>query len=159
MKIGETLPDFQLPDARGVIRSKAEFLNGQFLVLFFYPKDNTPGCTKEVCSFRDAYQEFLDAGCEVIGVSGDTVKSHAIFADQFALHYPILSDDKGSLRKSMHVPKKIFGLIPGRVTYIFDPNGNCIHITNNMMDAEKHVKDALTVIGKNKKDETRLNTL
>lgn len=154
MKIGEILPDFQLPDAKGDIRNKQELLNGKFLVLFFYPKDHTPGCTKEVCSFRDAYHEFLGAGCEVVGVSGDSVKSHALFSDQFTLPYPILSDEKGILRKSMQVPKKIFGLIPGRVTYIFDPSGLCIHITNDMLNAEKHVKEALIVIGQHKKDPT-----
>lgn len=150
MKKGEILPDFQLPDAKGDMRNKKELLNGKFLVLFFYPKDHTPGCTKEVCSFRDAYHEFLGAGCEVVGISGDSVKSHALFADQFALPYPILSDENGTFRKSMQVPKKIFGLIPGRVTYIFDPSGVCIHITNDMLNAEKHVKEALAVIVQHK---------
>lgn len=146
MKIGDTLPPFSLNDADGKLRSSDEFLKGKHLVLFFYPKNNTAGCTAEVCAFRDVYQDFLDAGCDVIGVSGDTVASHALFADKHRLPYPILSDVQGTLRKAMQVPKKLFGIIPGRVTYIFNPVGQLIHITNDLMDAVKHVKEALDVI-------------
>jgi peroxiredoxin Q/BCP len=146
MTIGDKMPAFSLNDADGKLRSSNEFLNGKFLVLFFYPKNNTAGCTAEVCAFRDVYQDFLDAGCEVVGVSGDTVSSHALFADKHRLPYPILSDAQGTLRKAMQVPKKMFGLIPGRVTYIFNPEGKLIHITNDLMDAERHVKEALKVI-------------
>ena len=146
MKIGDSLPHFSLNDADGKLRSSGEFLKGKHLVLFFYPKNNTAGCTAEVCAFRDVYQDFLDAGCDVVGVSGDTVASHALFADKHRLPYPILSDAQGTLRKAMQVPKKMFGLIPGRVTYIFNHNGELIHITNDLMDAEKHVKEALDVI-------------
>jgi peroxiredoxin Q/BCP len=92
------------------------------------------------------YQDFLDVDCAVVGVSGDTVVSHALFADKHRLPYPILSDAQGTLRKAMQVPKKLFGIIPGRVTYIFNPAGKLIHITNDLMDAEKHVKEALEVI-------------
>jgi peroxiredoxin Q/BCP len=146
MKIGDSLPHFSLNDADGKLRSSDEFLNGKHLVLFFYPKNNTAGCTAEVCAFRDVYQDFLDVDCAVVGVSGDTVVSHALFADKHRLPYPILSDAQGTLRKAMQVPKKLFGIIPGRVTYIFNPAGKLIHITNDLMDAEKHVKEALEVI-------------
>lgn len=150
MQLGDQLPPFSLNDADGKVRSNEEFLQGKHLVLFFYPKNNTSGCTAEVCAFRDVYQDFLDAGCDVVGVSGDTVASHALFADKHRLPYPILSDSKGTLRKAMQVPKKLFGLIPGRVTYIFNPEGKLIHITNDMMDAEKHIVEALEVIKGNK---------
>ena len=146
MKIGDKFPQFELLDSNGQNRKSTEFQNGKHVVVFFYPKDNTPGCTTQVCSFRDAYEDFIQNGCEVIGVSSDSVKSHALFSDKFALPYPILSDDKGILRKQMRVPRKLFGLIPGRVTYIFNPEGNCIHITNDLMNAEKHVEEALEVI-------------
>jgi len=85
MKIGDSLPHFSLNDADGKLRSSDEFLNGKHLVLFFYPKNNTAGCTAEVCAFRDVYQDFLDADCAVVGVSGDTVASHALFADKHTL--------------------------------------------------------------------------
>ncbi len=149
MKIGELLPQFSLNDASGTVRSSEEFLQGKHLVLFFYPKNNTSGCTAEACAFRDVYQDFIDAGCEVVGVSGDTVASHALFTDKHNLPYPVLSDSKGTLRKAMAVPRAMLGFLSGRVTYIFNPEGKLIHITNDLMNAEKHVKEALSIIQEN----------
>jgi len=146
MIIGEKIPAFHLPDETGKIISSEQIFHDKFVVLFFYPKDNTSGCIKEVCAFRDSHQDFLDSGCEVVGVSGDTVASHALFADKHRLPYTLLSDINGVLRKDMRVPKKIFGLIPGRVTYIFNPKGELIHIINDMMDSERHIKEALEII-------------
>ena len=93
------------------------------VVIYFYPKDNTPGCTMQACGFRDSYEDFIDLGAEVIGVSSDTVNSHKKFTSQYKLPFTLLSDSDKKLRKLFGVPDKLFGLLPGRVTYIINKKG------------------------------------
>jgi peroxiredoxin Q/BCP len=121
-------------------------LKGKFLVIYFYPKDDTPGCIKEACSFRDSFQDLVDAGALVYGVSSDKPDVHAQFKAKYKLPFSLLSDTAGELRKLLGVPSDLFGLIPGRVTYVFNPEGRLIKEFNSQISPEKHVKEALKVI-------------
>jgi peroxiredoxin Q/BCP len=114
-------------------------------VLYFYPKDNTSGCTAEACAFRDSHEVFTDAGAEVIGVSSDSASKHAGFADKYKLPFTLLSDQGGKVRKLYGVPT-VLGLIPGRVTYVIDREGTVRQIFNSMTNISGHVNDALEMV-------------
>jgi len=145
LQIGEKLPHFIMFDEN---RQPIDIssLTGQFLVLYFYPKDNTPGCVREAISFRNSFNNLLNAGAIVYGVSNDTPVSHRQFKQKFKLPFSLLSDTDGELRKMMGVPSDLFGLIPGRVTYVFDPEGRLIKVFKSQLSPEKHVKEALKAI-------------
>ena len=114
-------------------------------MIYFYPKDNTPGCTTEACSFRDQYEDFKDLGAEVIGISSDSVKSHHKFAAKHKLPFILLSDQDKRLRKLFGVRNNLFGLLPERVTYIIDKNGLVISIFDSA-NAAKHIPKALEAV-------------
>ena len=142
--VGDSLPDFNLEDQDGEMRSPAS-VRGRWLVLFFYPKDDTPGCTAEACSFRDNAAVFKNLNAEVWGISGDDGVSHRRFATRHNLEYPLLSDKNNALRRSMNVPKAM-GLLPGRVTYVVDGEGVIRHVFSNLLDGPAHVREAERVI-------------
>lgn len=144
-QVGELAPDFTLPDQEGKEVRLSDLLGKKTIVLYFYPKDDTPGCTTEACSFRDSYEVFKDAGAEVIGVSSDTVDSHQRFATKHRLPYILLSDVGGTLRKQYGVPAT-FGLLPGRVTYIIDKQGIVRHIFSSQFTPQKHITEALNML-------------
>jgi peroxiredoxin Q/BCP len=121
-------------------------LKGKPFVVYFYPKDDTPGCTKQACSFRDAHQDFQDLGVPVIGVSGDSPSSHAQFAKKYNLPFTLLSDTKKTLRKQANVPTNLLGLLPGRVTYVMDKNAKVVHVFNSQTRAEQHMEEALNTV-------------
>ncbi len=146
IKEGNIVPDFKLKNQHGEQVSISDLIGKRSLVLFFYPKDDTPGCTREACSFRDHYEAFLDAGAEVIGISGQSVESHKNFAEKHHLKYHLLSDKGNKVRKLFGVPTDLFGLLPGRVTYVADKTGKIIYIFNSQMQVEKHVKEALKAL-------------
>lgn len=123
----------------------ADYRGQSAVVLFFYPKDETPVCTKEACSFRDAYEDFVQAGAVVIGVSSDPAESHRAFAAGHRLPFVLLTDHDGSLRKAYGVPKTL-GILPGRVTYVIDKEGVVRHIFSSQLSAERHVTEALNVV-------------
>ena len=143
---GDTLPDFKLKNQHGELVNISDYIGKKNLVLFFYPKDDTPGCTREACSFRDHYEAFLDAGAEVIGISGQSVESHKNFAEKHNLKYQLLNDEKNKVRKQFGVPTNMFGLLPGRVTYVADKTGKVIYIFNSQTQVEKHVEEALQAL-------------
>ena len=145
LSAGETAPDFTLNDQRGAAVHLADFRGKKNVVVYFYPKDDTPGCTKESCSFRDQYTAFTDAGAEVLGISSDNEKSHKAFAEKYKLPFPLLSDTGGSVRKAYKVPKSL-GLLPGRVTFVIDKQGVIRHAFNSQLNATKHVDEALAVL-------------
>jgi peroxiredoxin Q/BCP len=141
---GQAAPDFALPDAAGKIVKLSQF-QGRPVVLYFYPKDDTPGCTMEACAFRDQYEDFVDAGAAVVGVSSDSSASHEKFAARHRLPFTLLSDADGALRKRYGVPST-FGLLPGRVTYVIDADGVVRHVFNSQLAATRHVSEALDAL-------------
>jgi thioredoxin-dependent peroxiredoxin len=145
LKVGDELPLFGAKDQNGEHFYIASVLKKKVLVIYFYPKDDTPGCTKQACFFRDQFEEFKDLGAEVIGISGDSVKSHKKFAEQYKLPFTLLSDDDKSLRKLFGVPSSVLGLIPGRVTYVVDKNG-IVQLVYNSMNAESHFPKVLEIV-------------
>ncbi|WP_435016158.1 peroxiredoxin [Tundrisphaera sp. TA3] len=144
-RVGDLAPDFSLHDADGKPVSLADYRDRSNVVLFFYPKDDTPGCTAEACTFRDQYEAFRDAGAEVIGISADTVGSHRGFADRHRLPFPILSDPGGEVRARYGVPKTL-GLIPGRMTFVIDRSGRVRHSFSSQFRPAKHVAEAMAIL-------------
>jgi peroxiredoxin Q/BCP len=142
---GDRAPDFALPDRAGRTVRLGDYRGKQAVVLYFYPKDDTPGCTAESCSFRDQYQDFKDAGAEVIGVSSDSAESHAKFADKHRLPFVLLADRGGAVRRQYGVPATL-GLLPGRVTFVIDRDGVVRHVFNSQFQATKHVGEALAAL-------------
>ena len=147
LQTGDQLPHFILNDENYQPINIAS-IKGKYLVLYFYPKDETPGCIKEAISFRDSFQDLIDSGAVVYGVSNDKPSSHAMFKAKYRLPFSLLSDTGGELRKLLGVPSDLFGLIPGRVTYIFNPEGQLVEVYKSQLSPENHVKKALKVIGK-----------
>ena len=143
---GSQVPSFELKNQYGELFSSDSVVGKKNLVIYFYPKDDTPGCTKEACSFRDQFAVFADADAMIIGISAQSVESHLAFAKKHRLNYLLLSDAGNQVRKLFGVPGNLFGLIPGRVTYIVDKKGEVIYIFNSQMDAEKHVDEALRIL-------------
>lgn len=143
---GSKVPSFELRDQYGEMFSLDSVIGKKILVIYFYPKDDTPGCTKEACSFRDQFAVFADADAMIIGISAQSVESHLAFAKKHRLNYLLLSDTDNKVRKLFGVPSNLFGLIPGRVTYIVDKHGEVVYIFNSQMDAEKHVDEALRIL-------------
>ncbi len=145
MKVGELLPHFNLPDQDWNNLSSDDLI-GKPSVIYFYPKDDTPGCVRQACSFRDQYEVFKEIGAEVVGISSDTPEIHRNFQSKHNLPYRLLSDKDDLIRKKFKVPTNLFGLIPGRVTFIFDESGCLIHRFNSQMQAERHIEEALNAL-------------
>jgi peroxiredoxin Q/BCP len=145
VKAGSVAPDFTLPSQAGEMVSLKDFLGRKPVVLFFYPKDDTPGCTKEVCAFRDFSEEFGKLDADVIGISSDSVESHRNFALRHDLSFHLLSDEGGNIRRQYGV-HKTFGLFPGRVTYVIDKEGVVRHVFASQLSVERHVQEALTAL-------------
>ncbi|MFM7267282.1 MAG: peroxiredoxin [Cyanobium sp.] len=141
---GDPIPAIALMDAEGTLR-RSDQLGGRPLVLFFYPKDDTPGCTAEACAFRDGYADLRALGAEVWGVSSDDAASHRRFAARHQLPYPLLVDSSNSLRQAFGVPS-VLGLLPGRVTYVIDGQGIVRHVFNNLLDGAAHRGEALAAL-------------
>jgi thioredoxin-dependent peroxiredoxin len=145
IQAGDKAPDFTLPSQSGEQVRLRDRLGQRVVVLYFYPRDDTRGCTAEACAFRDSFEVFADAGADVIGISSDSVASHAAFADKHKLPFTLLSDKGGHVRKSYGVPA-VLGLVPGRVTYVIDREGTVRHVFNSMTNIGQHISDALKVV-------------
>ncbi|HEY9730426.1 MAG TPA: peroxiredoxin [Drouetiella sp.] len=146
VKVGDKAPDFTLPAQDGKDVSLKEYAGKKAVVLYFYPKDNTPVCTKEACSFRDEYAVFAKKDTEVLGVSADSVESHKEFASAQKLPFKLLSDKNNTVRKLYGVASTM-GVMPGRVTYVIDKEGVVRLVFNSQLDAQKHVDEALKALG------------
>jgi thioredoxin-dependent peroxiredoxin len=145
VEVGSKAPNFALPSQSGQMISLQEFLGDRLVVLFFYPKDDTPGCTKQACAFRDDYEEFGKLDAEVLGISSDSLESHKSFAARHDLPFTLLSDEGGEVRKLYGVPNT-FGLFPGRVTYVIDEEGVVRHVFSSQLGVKKHVEEALQAL-------------
>ena len=145
--VGDKAPQFTATLQDGGTFDSASLSGRKSLVLFFYPKDNTPVCTQQACAFRDAYEQFVKADVEVIGVSSDSPASHRRFAEKHRLPFPIISDHDSALRKLFGVPRA-WGIFPGRVTYVIDKEGIVRLVYNATLAAEPHVRKALDAITK-----------
>jgi thioredoxin-dependent peroxiredoxin len=143
--VGSEAPDFTLPSQSGEMVSFSDFLGRKPVVLFFYPKDDTPGCTKQACAFRDDYEGFGKLDAEVMGISSDSVESHRSFAAKHDLPFTLLSDEEGKVRRLYGVPASL-GLFPGRVTYVIDKEGVVRHLFSSQLGVEKHVEEALRAL-------------
>jgi|WetSurSiteA1Bulk_404760.scaffolds.fasta_scaffold00430_3 thioredoxin-dependent peroxiredoxin len=146
IETGSKLPYFTLPDQYGSMFDITTVIGKKNLVIYFYPKDDSPGCTKEACYFRDQFEVFKQADALIIGISGQSVESHRKFADKYKLSYTLLSDKGDKVRKLFGVPTDFFGMLPGRVTYIADKSGTVVHIFDSQSQAAKHVDEALRIL-------------
>ena len=148
LKVGDTLPRFSATDTNGNLFEIDSILGKKPFVIYFYPKDNTMGCTAQACSFRDQYQDFVDLGAEVIGISSDSVVSHQKFTNQYKLPFILLSDKNQKIRNTFGVPSGMLGLIPGRVTYVIDKKGIVKMIFDSSLMPTKHIAKAIEAIKK-----------
>jgi len=146
VQVGDTAPTFTAPLQDGETFDSATLLGRKWLVLFFYPKDNTPVCTREACAFRDSYEAFVAAGAEVVGVSSDSAATHARFAEKHRLPFPIVADTDRRLRRLFGVVNPL-GVIPGRVTYVIDREGVVRLVYAALFASDEHVKQALAAVG------------
>ena len=148
LKVGDKIPNFTAYDTNGNLFESQFFIGKKPLVIYFYPKDDTLGCTAQACSFRDAYEDFKELGAEVIGISSDSVASHQKFSHQNRLPFILLSDENQKIRNIFGVPTTLFGLVPGRVTYVVDKSGIIKMIFDNSMMPTKHISKALASLKK-----------
>ena len=143
---GQPAPDFELPDQNGKLLRLSQFRGQRAVVLFFYPKDDTTGCTMEACGFRDSLPQFEAYGAEVMGISSDGTASHARFAAKHDLSFTLLSDAKGRVRKLYGASGLLAGLIPGRVTYVIDREGILRHVFSSQTQFQRHITEALSAL-------------
>lgn len=146
LKVGERLPDFTAINTDGTVFDSKDYIGKQPVVIYFYPKDNTPGCTVQACGFRDNYQDFKDLGAEVIGISADSVTSHLKFKSKFNLPFILLSDNNKKLRKLFGVENSLI-FLPGRETFVADKNGIILMVFNSM-SSKIHIDKALKILKK-----------
>lgn len=140
--VGTRAPDFELPDQQGNRVHLSDYRGKSAVVVYFYPKDDTTGCTIEACRFRDDFEKFRATGAVVIGISDDSTESHGRFASKYQLPFTLLSDQGGKVRKLFGV-KKTFGVIPGRVTFVIDRDGVVRHVFSSQSSPARHVEEAL----------------
>jgi len=142
---GDRAPDFTLPDQNGTPVSLSKVLETSAVVLFFYPKDDTPTCTREACAFRDAFEDFATAGATVIGISSDPAATHRRFAEKYGLPFTLVSDTTGSVRAAYRVPKTLL-VLPGRTTFVIGRDGLVQLAFTHARNGERHVHEALAVV-------------
>ena len=143
--VGARAPEFTLPGPGGRPVSLAELLRGGTVVLYFYPKDQTPGCTMEACAFRDDIDAFTAAGAQVVGISRDDEASHARFAAKHKLPFLLLSDTSGETHSRYGVTKKL-GFIPDRMTFVIDRDGIVRHVFSSMLRMRAHIDESLATV-------------
>lgn len=146
IKEGDLIPDFEAKNHNGEQTKISAHSIKRPVIIYFYPKDDTPGCTAEACAFRDAFADFTDAGVDVIGISSDSVEKHKAFREKHRLPFTLLADTTHAIRKAFGVPTNLFGLLPGRVTYVVNSQGMVIMVFNAQLDATQHVSKALKAI-------------
>src|SRR3989304_4112168 len=144
VKVGETAPDFDGPTWNGTRLGLKDFVGKKNVVLYFYPKDDTPGCTKEACSFRDNLRSIRDLGTEIVGVSLDSVESHRKFATKYALPFPLVTDEDKRIANAYGVLRET-GNRTERVTFLIDKNGKIAKIFPKV-DVTSHTEEILAAL-------------
>lgn len=147
LKVGDFVPHFSGIDSNGNAFDTQDYFGKKWLVVYFYPKDDTPGCTTQACSFRDAYQDFTDLGAEVIGVSSDGVTSHVKFQSKFNLPFILLADTKKTIRRLFGVPNDLLGFVEGRATYVIGLDQK-VHYIFDSISGSGHMERALAFLKK-----------
>jgi len=147
VSVGDMAPDFELKDKDGNLVRLSDFRGRKSVVVYFYPKDETPGCTAQACSFRDSYEDFKAAGAEVIGISSDSSSAHTGFAQHHRLPFILLSDVSGKVRKD-YGAYDLLGLVPGRVTFVINKEGKVIHKFDSQLNPTKHINESLEAMRK-----------
>jgi peroxiredoxin Q/BCP len=145
LTVGDFAPDFVLKNQHGQVVKFSDFRANQSVVLYFYPKDDTPGCTAEAKCFRDSYEQFLDLGALVIGISSDSAEAHMKFAEKNRLPFTLLSDSLGRVRKMFGVPKTLM-VLPGRTTFVINKYGEIKHVFSSQMNIQKHISEAVRIL-------------
>jgi len=145
LEVGDKVPEFTAKDDHGNDFMSTGILGKKPVVIYFYPKNFTPGCTKEACDFRDSYEDFKNVGAEVIGISSDSIKSHTKFKNRYKLPFIFLSDSNKRIRKIFGVKSELLGLLPGRETFVIDKEG-VVQLKFNSMNASKHLGKAIDKI-------------
>lgn len=153
VEVDDKAPDFTLPDQSGTMRNLRDFIGDKIIVLYFYPRDFSRGCTAEACAFRDSYDMFVEADAQVIGISSQSVESHNKFALFYKLPFILLSDESGKVRQLYGVPPTL-GLFAGRVTYVIDKKGIVRHIFSSQLNTKKHIEEALKIIKQISQEQT-----
>ena len=146
LEIGNKIPDITLPDENGINVRLKDYIGKKPLIIYFYPKDETPGCIREACSFRDSFDEFQQLGALVIGISNDSVKSHFLFKKKYRLNFTLLSDKSRIAERSFKVKRNLLGLLPGRVTFGVDLKGIVRFCFDSALNPKKHVKESLSFL-------------
>ncbi len=143
LKLGEAAPSFSLPDQKGVMHTLSDY-RGKWLVLYFYPKDETPGCTTEACTFRDDIATIQSMGAVVVGISEDSIDSHARFAKKYHLPFTLLADDNGKVAQAYDSLFSILGMmkLAKRHTFIIDPQGRLAAMFMDV-DPDDHSKQVI----------------
>lgn len=144
--LNKPAPDFTATTHDGFVFSPSLYKGTKNLVLFFYPKDESPGCTAEACSFRDTLPFFESSDTMVAGISPDSHKSHQAFAAKHSLNYPLISDENGHISRLYQVPRDLLGLLPGRATYVIDKEGIIRGIFRSALQFKRHVEEAQRII-------------
>ena len=142
--IGQKMPEFNIYDDEENLVSNKD-ISGKWAVMFFYPKDESPGCTLQSCSFRDRYEQFTEEGILLYGVSSDSINSHKKFKRRYSLQYPLLSDKGGALAKALKL-KKDFRILRARVTFVIDPEGIIVFAHTSQLGVTGHATKALKEI-------------
>ena len=145
MNLGDKVPDFTAYDDKGNVFESSSVIGQRVVVLYFYPKNFTPGCIKEACDFRDHYVDFKKLGAEIIGISSDSSSSHKKFKLKYQLPFTFLADKDGHLRQIFEVKSLLFGLLPGRETFVIDKNG-VLKYRFNSINASSHLGEALKIV-------------
>ena len=145
LQIGDKIPNFSAIDTNGDLFESNEVVGKKSVVIYFYPKDDTRVCTEQACSFRDQYEDFKALGAEVIGISGDSLKSHISFANKYHLPFILLSDGDKKIRKAFGVPNDYLGLVPGRATYVADKKG-IVQLIFDSTSGKIHIQKALQIL-------------
>ena len=147
IEVGDAIPNITLKDENGIEVNINSIKKP--LIIYFYPKDETPGCIKEACKFRDEFQSFVDLGVPIFGISGDSSASHKKFKEKYHLPFTLLADSNNKVRKAFGVPKSLL-FLPGRVTYIVNEKGIVMYRFNSQFGAEKHIENTLKFLRKNR---------